>query len=169
MVEEDGGAVGGDFYDVFGGVGVGFFEVCDYGFVERFSCVVKDFGEAGLGGGERVAELQEGFGDGAGGGAGEADDANAAAARWGGDGDDGVFKFRHVEFSAGFSYGNGRKKCWRGGGVFLQGVLRKVGCRTWFFDGEIVVDSVVKRGEKSPRFRCVKFHVLKIFLWKRLL
>ena len=34
VVEEDGGAVGGDFYDVFGGVGVGFFEEGDYGFVE---------------------------------------------------------------------------------------------------------------------------------------
>ena len=29
---------------------------------------------------------------------------------------------------------------WRGGVVFLQGVLRKVGCRTWFFAGEFVVD-----------------------------
>jgi hypothetical protein len=27
-----------------------------------------------------------------------------------------------------------------GGRVFLQGVLQKVVCRTWFFDGEIVVD-----------------------------
>ena len=33
VVEEDGGAVGGDFYDVFGGVRVGFFEEGDYGFV----------------------------------------------------------------------------------------------------------------------------------------
>ena len=33
VVEEDGGAVGGDFYDVFGGVGVGGLEVGDYGFV----------------------------------------------------------------------------------------------------------------------------------------
>jgi hypothetical protein len=29
---------------------------------------------------------------------------------------------------------------WRGGVAFLQGVLRKTGCRTWFFAGEIVVD-----------------------------
>ena len=57
MVEEDGGAVGGDFYDVFGGVGVGFFKEGDYGFVERFSCVVNDFGEAGLRGGEGMAEF----------------------------------------------------------------------------------------------------------------
>jgi hypothetical protein len=56
VIEEDGGAVGGDFYYVFGGVGVGFFEEGDYGFVERFSCVVKDFGEACLRGGEWVAE-----------------------------------------------------------------------------------------------------------------
>jgi hypothetical protein len=33
VVEEDGRAVGGDFYDVFGGVGVGCFEVGGYGFV----------------------------------------------------------------------------------------------------------------------------------------
>ena len=44
--------MGGDFYDVFGGVGVGFCEEGDDGFVEGFACVVKDFGEAGLGGGE---------------------------------------------------------------------------------------------------------------------
>ena len=48
VVEEDGGAVGGDLYDVFGGVGVGGGEVGDDGFVKRFSCVVKYFGEAGL-------------------------------------------------------------------------------------------------------------------------
>ena len=40
-----------------------------------------------------------------------------------------------------FFYGNGRKRYWCGGEMFLQGFLRKVGCRTWFFDGEIVVDS----------------------------
>jgi hypothetical protein len=28
----------------------------------------------------------------------------------------------------------------RGGVAFLLGVLREMGCRTWFFDGEIVVD-----------------------------
>jgi hypothetical protein len=27
----------------------------------------------------------------------------------------------------------------RGGGAFLLGVLGKCGCRTWFFDGGIVV------------------------------
>ena len=54
VVEEDGGAVGGDFDDVFGGVGVGGFEVRDYGFVESFSRRVKDFGEAGLSRGERA-------------------------------------------------------------------------------------------------------------------
>ncbi len=90
VVEEDGGAVGGYLYDVFGGVRVGAFEEGDDGFVEDLACVVKDFGEAGLGGGEGVAEFEERFGDGAGGGAGEADDADASAAGWGGDGDDGV-------------------------------------------------------------------------------
>jgi hypothetical protein len=29
---------------------------------------------------------------------------------------------------------------WRGGVVFLLGVLQKVACRTWFFAGEFVVD-----------------------------
>ena len=57
MVQEDGGAVGGYLDDVFGGVGVGTFEVRDYGFVESFACVVKDFGEASLGMGEGVAEF----------------------------------------------------------------------------------------------------------------
>jgi hypothetical protein len=44
--------------------------------------------------------------------------------------------------------GNGTGDCggflglifWRGGVVFLLGVLRKVVCRTWFFAGEFVVD-----------------------------
>ena len=57
VVEEDRGAVGGDLYYVFGGVGVRFFEEGDYGFVESFSRGVKDFGEAGLGGGQGVTEL----------------------------------------------------------------------------------------------------------------
>jgi hypothetical protein len=29
---------------------------------------------------------------------------------------------------------------WRGEWVFLLEILQKVVCRTWFFDGEIVVD-----------------------------
>jgi hypothetical protein len=29
---------------------------------------------------------------------------------------------------------------WRGGEAFLLGFSGKVGCRTWFFDGEFVVD-----------------------------
>jgi len=29
---------------------------------------------------------------------------------------------------------------WRGGVVFLLGVLRKMACSTWFFAGEFVVD-----------------------------
>jgi hypothetical protein len=33
--------------------------------------------------------------------------------------------------------------------AFFDGVLEKVGCWTWFFDGEIVVRCVVKRGEKD--------------------
>src|SRR5258706_1143114 len=44
VVKEDGGAVGGDFDEVFGGVGVGFLEVGNDGFVEPFSCVIKEFG-----------------------------------------------------------------------------------------------------------------------------
>jgi hypothetical protein len=39
-----------------------------------------------------------------------------------------------------------------GGVAILQGFLRKVVCRTWFFDGEFVVGLVVNRGEQSPRF-----------------
>jgi hypothetical protein len=95
VVEEDGGAVGGYFYDVFRGVGVGGWEPGYDGFVQDlrgiFPCGVNNFCEAGERGGEGVAEAEEGFGDGAGGGAGEPDDADAAAAGRGGDGDDGVF------------------------------------------------------------------------------
>jgi hypothetical protein len=69
---------------------MGGLEVGDDGFVEDFSCGIKDLGEAGVGGCEWILELEEGFGDGAGGGAGEAEDADAAAAGRGGDGDDGV-------------------------------------------------------------------------------
>ena len=42
-----------------------------------------------------MAELQERFGDGASGRAGEAKYADAAATRWGGDGNDGVFEIDH--------------------------------------------------------------------------
>jgi hypothetical protein len=138
VVEEDGGAVGGDFDDVFGGVGVGFFEEGDYGFVESFACRVSDFGESGLGVGKGVAELEEGFGDGAGGGAGEANDAYAATSRWGGDGDDSVFLLRHLLmvicgdfFWAGFGR---REGVFRGGlrfqQVFLHGFSLVI---AWFF------------------------------------
>jgi hypothetical protein len=111
VVEENGGAVGCDLYDVFGGVGVGRLEPGDYGFVEGlagiFPCQIKDFGETGLGGDERMAEFQEGFGDGAGGGAGEPDDADSTTAGRGGDGYDGVFedvvgfgvRVAHLDFS----------------------------------------------------------------------
>ena len=90
MVEQDGGAVGGDFDYVFGGVGVGGLEPGDDGLVESLACAIKDFPEAGLGGGEGVAELEERFGEGAGVGTGEPDDTDAAASGRGGDGDDGV-------------------------------------------------------------------------------
>jgi hypothetical protein len=41
----------------------------------------------------------------------------------------------------GFSYGKREKKMLAWGAAFLLGVLRKMGCRTWFLDGENVVDS----------------------------
>ena len=120
--------MGGDLYDVLGGVGEGGFEPSYYGFVECIACVVKDFGEACLGWGEGVAEFEEGFGDGAGGGAGEADDADPAAAGRGGDGYDGVFEARvgfgigvaHLDFSmlAG-------EKIWRGELWCFSGVFAK--------------------------------------------
>ena len=53
VVEEDWGAVGGDLYDVFGGVGVGGLVVGDYRFVQDlvgiFASGINDFCEAGLG------------------------------------------------------------------------------------------------------------------------
>jgi hypothetical protein len=33
-----------------------------------------------------------------------------------------------------------------GGGWFIQGFLRKMVCRTWFFGGELLVDSGVLAG-----------------------
>ena len=83
--------MGGDFHDVFGGVGGGGGEVGYDGFVEGFAIGIKDFGVAGLCGGEGVSEAEEGLGDGAGVGAGEANYAYASSAGWGGDGYDGVF------------------------------------------------------------------------------
>jgi hypothetical protein len=161
VVEEDWGAVGGDFYDVFGGVGVGFFEEGDYGFVKRFACVVKDFGEAGLRGSEGVAELYQGFGYGAGGGAGEADDADPAAAGWGGDGYDRVFRFKfsHGEAGRGFSYGNGRKNIGVVEGGFCGGFCKKWGAergflmvKTWWMCGETWRENALRLGAKNmPR------------------
>ena len=43
--------MGCDFNDVFGCVGVGLFEIGDYGFVQDFAGRVEDLGEAGLRGG----------------------------------------------------------------------------------------------------------------------
>ena len=125
--------MGGDLYDVFGGVGVGGGVVGDYGFVQDcswgFACVVNDLGEAGLGGGEGVAKLEEGFGDGAGGWAGEAEDADAAAAGRGGDGDDGVF----LEVGSG---GHGVGFLILQGTVF--GFLCALFCTWWACGGERV-------------------------------
>jgi hypothetical protein len=36
--------------------------------------------------------------------------------------------------------------------AFFDGVFEKLGCWTWFFDGEFVVRCVVKRGEKDGCF-----------------
>jgi hypothetical protein len=93
IVEQDGGAVGGDLDDVVGGVGVGGGEEGDDGFVEGLTVVVDDFGESGLGGGQGVAKAEQRFGDGAGVGAGEAEDADASSTVGGGDGGDGVVVF----------------------------------------------------------------------------
>jgi hypothetical protein len=95
-----------------------FFEERDKSFVECFACAVYDLSEAGLRWGEGVADLDERFCDSAGGGAGEANDADATAAGWGGDGYDGVVVFRHFfmvlcqYFLGGFLVV---------GGVFLEG------------------------------------------------
>jgi hypothetical protein len=93
------------------------------------------YAEMGPGGARGVEEFEEGLGDGAGVGAGEADDADTAAAGWSGDGDDGVFELGHVDFLMVV----GEKKSCVVEGVFA-GVFAKDGCRTWFFDGEIVVN-----------------------------
>jgi len=103
-------------------------EVGDDGFVECFSRGIKDFGEAGLGGGEGVAELQERFGDGSGRGARETDDADAATTGWGGDGYDRffcvlcgvVFGVDHVDFFMLTAKKIGRVSLWSFAGVFCK-------------------------------------------------
>ena len=55
---------------------------------------------------------------------------------------------------------------WRGGVAFLLGVLREMGCRTWFFAGEIVVDCVVNRGWLAHVFWVAKIcHFFRIYFW----
>jgi hypothetical protein len=44
----------------------------------------------------------------------------------------------------------------RGGGAFLQGVLRKHGGCVWCFDGAIVVECVVKMVGKTHQISCEK-------------
>ena len=145
VVEEDGGAVGGDLDDVLGGVGVGRLEPGDHGFVEDFACVVKDLGEAGLSGGEGVAEFEEGFGDGAGVGAGEAHDADASAAGRGGDGYDGVVReVGHGDFNQSIAI-----FICDGGGCLFIGFF---GVQMVVFCGEVVVFCVVKLVRKQPLF-----------------
>jgi hypothetical protein len=83
-----------------------------------------------------MAEFEDGFGDSAGGGAGETDDANSAAAGWGGDRYDGVFK-------AGFGFGVGvghldfsmlaGEKSWRGELRCFSGVFAKNGVQNVVF------------------------------------
>ena len=80
------------------------------------------------------------------GGAGEADDADAAASGWGGDGDDGVFfKLRYGEVGHGkpvtgdFFMVTG-EKILRGGGCFCRDFWEKWGAERGCFDGETVVD-----------------------------
>jgi hypothetical protein len=46
---------------------------------------------------------------------------------------------------------------WRGGWVFLQGVLKKTGVLLWCFCGENVVECVVKRGALMDGFYPLRF------------
>jgi hypothetical protein len=49
---------------------------------------------------------------------------------------------------------------------FLQGVLRKTVCRTWFFDGKFVVKCVVNVVEKR-RFLCAEnYATFLIFIFE---
>ena len=117
----------------------------DNGLVEDFSRGIKDFGEAGLGGSEGVAEFEEGFGDGAGRGAGEADDTDAAAAGRGGDGDDGgsIVTWVHRLFSVNCLLDRlSRRKPPPNLGSFAQIFLWRV----------VVVEGACLQG--GSRFRC---------------
>jgi len=128
VVEEDGGAVGGDSYDDPRRCRSGVFRTKVTTASSSVSpCAVKDFGEAGLRGARGWRSFKRGS-------------AMVRAAeperrtmpmrrgRVGGDGYDGVFELAHV----GFLMVTGEKKMlgwWR---VFLQGFCEKVVCRTWF-------------------------------------
>jgi len=91
-VEDDRRAVGGDFNEVVAGVGVGGGVEGDDGFIKLLAGFgfIEDRGEAGAGVFQGLAEADELGGDGSGVGAAEANDTDAAAAGWRGDGGDGV-------------------------------------------------------------------------------
>jgi hypothetical protein len=54
---------------------------------------------------------------------------------------------------------------WCGGVVFLQGFLRNRGVLTWFFDGEFVVEGVVKMVCSWSLFRRLKFSTFFNFIF----
>jgi len=49
---------------------------------------------------------------------------------------------------------------------FLKGVLEKVGYMTWYFGGENVVKSMVKRGGKTPYFGDEKYTTFLNFIFR---
>jgi hypothetical protein len=53
-----------------------------------------------------------------------------------------------------------------GEGSFLQGVLRKTVCRTWFFDGKFVVKCVVNVVKKRRFFRDGNYANFLIFIFE---
>jgi hypothetical protein len=121
--------------------------------LKAVGCWSYDGGVVGLGavagdGGAVVAEVDVGFeaGDALAGDAGALETANELLGLAGEHGTDDDFDpswsgaVGHSAMVLGLVVDFWELIFWRGGVAFLQGFSRKVVCRTWFFDGEIVVD-----------------------------
>ena len=89
VVEDDRRAVSRNLHEVFAGIGIGGKKCCDDGFVEHVVVIIEHTCEAGLCVAQRLRYTEQALGNDGRFGAGKTNDADAAAARGGGDGDDG--------------------------------------------------------------------------------
>ena len=89
VVEDDRRAVSGNLHEVFAGIGMGCEKCGDNGFVENVVVIIEHTCKAGLCVAQGLRYAEQALGDCCCFGAGKTYDANAAAARRCGDGDDG--------------------------------------------------------------------------------